>query len=309
MNSDTLKIGILGIGGIGGFVGAPLAKKYKDSSTKIIFICRGETKKVIQNEGLLFESKGISETIFPDLVSDNPAEIGILDVLILTSKSYSINNILATYKDCVNEKTIIITLQNVVNAKEIIRETLPEVGQIMEGCIYVASNVKKPGHVQHLGGPGKIFIGGKENKALIPLLVEGGLDITYVASISEILWKKYLFVAPVAAITSAYKVTFGQLLEDQNLLQILGNMMIEIQSLGAKNNIILTNEDIETSKDLLTKFPFESKSSLQLDFENHNQTEKQFLVDYVIENAVKFGIETPYYNGVNEKINTLYLAS
>ncbi|KIO54726.1 ketopantoate reductase family protein [Flavobacterium hibernum] len=309
MNSDTLKIGILGIGGIGGFVGAPLAKKYKDSSTKIIFICRGETKKVIQNEGLLFESKGISETIFPDLVSDNPAEIGILDVLILTSKSYSINNILATYKDCVNEKTIIITLQNVVNAKEIIRETLPEVGQIMEGCIYVASNVKKPGHVQHLGGPGKIFIGGKENKALIPLLVEGGLDITYVASISEILWKKYLFVAPVAAITSAYKVTFGQLLEDQNLMQILGNMMIEIQSLGAKNNIILTNEDIETSKDLLTKFPFESKSSLQLDFENHNQTEKQFLVDYVIENAVKFGIETPYYNGVNEKINTLYLAS
>jgi len=309
MNSDTLKIGILGIGGIGGFVGAPLAKKYKDSSTKIIFICRGETKKVIQNEGLLFESKGISETIFPDLVSDNPAEIGILDVLILTSKSYSINNILATYKDCVNEKTIIITLQNVVNAKEIIRETLLEVGQIMEGCIYVASNVKKPGHVQHLGGPGKIFIGGKENKALIPLLVEGGLDITYVASISEILWKKYLFVAPVAAITSAYKVTFGQLLEDQNLMQILGNMMIEIQSLGAKNNIILTNEDIETSKDLLTKFPFESKSSLQLDFENHNQTEKQFLVDYVIENAVKFGIETPYYNGVNEKINTLYLAS
>ncbi|PTT17129.1 hypothetical protein DBR27_01700 [Flavobacterium sp. HMWF030] len=306
MNSDKLKIGILGIGGIGGFVGAPLAKKYKDSSTKIIFICRGETKKVIQNEGLLFESKGISETIFPDLVSNNPAEIGILDVLILTSKSYSINNILATYKDCVNEKTIIITLQNVVNAKEIIRETLPEVGQIMEGCIYVASNVKKPGHVQHLGGPGKIFIVGKENKALIDLLVEGGLDITYVASISEILWKKYLFVAPVAAITSAYKVTFGQLLEDQNLMQILGNMMIEIQSLGAKNNIILTNEDIETSKDLLTKFPFESKSSLQLDFENHNQTEKQFLVDYVIENAVKFGIETPYYNGVNEKINTLY---
>jgi len=85
MNSDITKIGILGIGGIGGFVGAPLAKKYKDSETKIIFICRGETKKAIQNEGLLFESKGETTTIFPDLVSDNPTEIGILDVLILTS--------------------------------------------------------------------------------------------------------------------------------------------------------------------------------------------------------------------------------
>lgn len=306
MNSDTIKIGILGIGGIGGFVGAPLAKKYKDTTTKIIFICRGDSKKVIQNEGLLFESKGIKETIFPDLVSDNPTEIGILDVLILTCKSYSISSILATYKDCINYETVIITLQNVVNAKEIIQETLPEIGQIMEGCIYVASNVKQPGHIQHLGGPGKIFVGGKENKDLIDLLTAGGLDITYVANINEILWKKYLFVAPVAAITSAYKVTFGQILEDKNLIQILENMLIEIQSLAAKNNIILTNEDIQTSKDLLTKFPFESKSSLQLDFENHNQTEKQFLVDYVIDNANKYGIGTPYYNDVNKKINTLY---
>lgn len=302
MNSNTIKIGILGIGGIGGFVGAPLAKKYKNSATKIIFICRGETKTSIQNDGLLFESKGEKETIFPDLVSDNPAEIGILDVLILTSKSYSISNILNTYKDCINAETIIITLQNVVNAKEIIRKTLPEVGQIMEGCIYVASNVKKPGHIQHVGGPGKIFVGGKENKQLIDLLADGGLDITYVENINQILWKKYLFVAPVAAITSGYKVTFGQLLEDQNLMHILENMMIEIQSLASKNNILLTKEDIETSKDLLTKFPFESKSSLQLDFENNNQTEKKFLVDYVIENANKFGIETPFYNGVNTKI-------
>lgn len=302
MKSDTIKIGILGIGGIGGFVGAPLAKKYKNSASKIIFICRGETKKAIQNEGLLFESKNGTETIFPDLVSDNPAEIGVLDVLILTSKSYSIKEIIQAYKDCITSETIIITLQNVVNAEEIIRETLPEAGQIMEGCIYVASNVKKPGHVQHVGGPGKIFVGGKENKSLIALLAAGGLDITYVANINEILWKKYLFVAPVAAITSAYKVTFGQLLEDQNLMHILENMMIEIQSLASKNNIILTTEDIETSKDLLTKFPFESKSSLQLDFENNNQTEKKFLVDYVIENANKFGIETPFYNDVNAKI-------
>ncbi|KIA94468.1 hypothetical protein OA93_20270 [Flavobacterium sp. KMS] len=303
MKSDTIKIGILGIGGIGGFVGAPLAKKYKDTNTKIIFICRGETKNAIQNEGLTFESKGTKDTIFPDLVSDNPAEIGILDVLIITSKSYSVNEILATYKDCISNDTIIITLQNVVNAREIIRETLPELGEIMEGCIYVASNVKSPGHVQHVGGPGKIFVGGeKENKWFIDLLTAGGLDITYVDNINQILWKKYLFVAPVAGITSAYNVSFGQLLEDKNLMHTLEGMMIEIQSLASKNNISLTQEDIETSKDLLTKFPFESKSSLQLDFENNNQTEKQFLVDYVIENCKKHGIPTPFYESVNEKI-------
>ncbi|WP_374173119.1 ketopantoate reductase family protein [Flavobacterium tructae] len=309
MKSDIIKIGILGIGGIGGFVGAPLAKKYKNSAVKIIFICRDETKNTIQKEGLLFESKGTTETIFPDLVSDNPTEIGILDVLILTCKSYSINSILQLYKDCIGPETTVITLQNVVNAGELIRNILPEAGQIMEGCIYVASNVKKPGHVQHVGGPGKIFVGGKENELLINLLIEGGLDITYVANIKEILWKKYLFVAPVAGITSAYKVTFGQLLEDPDLMHILENMMLEIQSLASRNNVRLTSQDIETSKDLLTKFPFESKSSLQLDFENRAQTEKRFLVDYVIENSNKYQLETLYYNSVNEKIEASYMVS
>lgn len=299
MNSDTIKIGILGIGGIGGFVGAPLAKKYKDSSTKIIFICRGETKDAIQKEGLTFESKDTKEIVFPALVSDDPKEIGILNVLILTCKSYSLRHVLELYKDCIGPETILIPLQNVVNAREIIRETLPTAGKIMEGCIYVASNVKKPGHIQHVGGPGKIFVGGNENQSLLNLLAAGGLDITYVANINEILWKKYLFVAPVAVITSACKVTFGQLLEDANLMEILGNMMIEIQLLASKNHINLTDEDLTTSKDLLAKFPYESKSSLQLDFENHNQTEKQFLVDYVIENAAQYGIDTPFYNRIN----------
>jgi 2-dehydropantoate 2-reductase len=59
-------------------------------------------------------------------------------------------------------------------------------------------------------------------------------------------------------------------------MHILENMMIEVQSLALRNNIGLTNEDIETAKGLLTKFPFELKLSLQLDFENNNKIENIF---------------------------------
>ncbi|MDX6191813.1 2-dehydropantoate 2-reductase [Flavobacterium sp. Fl-318] len=307
MNSATIKIGILGIGGIGGFIGAPLAKKYQNTNVQIIFICRGETKNNIQNKGLIFESKDKTETVHPYLASDNPSEIGTLDVILLSCKSYSINEMLSTYKDCITADTQIITLQNVVNAAEIIGSILPDSKPIIEGCIYVASNVKKPGHIQHIGGPGKIFIGGSENsKWITDILLNGNLDITQVDTIKEILWKKYLFVAPVAAITSAYKVSFGALLENKELMHILENMMIEIQSLAGKNNIVLTHEDIETAKNLLDKFPYQSKSSLQLDFENNNKTEKSFLVDYVIDECFKNGIMTPFYSAVNDKIKSLY---
>ena len=83
MNEATLKIGILGMGGIGGFVGAPLAKKYKDSDTKIVFICRGKTKENIQKEGLTFETKNTKENLegtvavkFSDIGLEPPTKMG-----------------------------------------------------------------------------------------------------------------------------------------------------------------------------------------------------------------------------------------
>ena len=47
------RIGILGLGGVGGYFGGLLAKAYFDSGTiEIVFIARGETKKAITANGL-----------------------------------------------------------------------------------------------------------------------------------------------------------------------------------------------------------------------------------------------------------------
>lgn len=302
------KIAIAGIGGIGGFVGVSLAKNYVDAEqVQIIFICRNETKDTILKKGLTLESAKGTETVQPHLTSDHPKAIGRLDVLILACKSYSLASMIKAYKDCIDNDTVIITLQNVVNGKEIIQRHTDQ-GQIIEGCIYVASNVKKPGHIQHVGGPGKIFIGGapaSEYQWLTGLLTEGGLNVTFEENIQTVLWKKYLFVAPVAAVTTAYNITFGQLLEDDHLMNVLEKMMLEVQSLAAQKGIELAGEDILSSKSMLTKFPYAAKSSLQLDFEGGNATEKEFLVDYIIEQSNQHELQAPFYQEVNEKILSL----
>src|SRR5690606_32572834 len=90
-NPEHMRIGILGMGGIGGFVGAKLARAYsKDRDTQIIFICRGKTKEKILHEGLKFISPKETVTVHPDLTSDDPLEIGLLDLLIVATKSYAL---------------------------------------------------------------------------------------------------------------------------------------------------------------------------------------------------------------------------
>ncbi|HCY80985.1 MAG TPA: hypothetical protein DHV22_04940 [Xanthomarina gelatinilytica] len=301
-----MKIGILGIGGIGGFVGASLAKYYKNnpSEIEIVFICRGKIKAAIESDGLVYTSKGITETVFPHLVSDDPRQIGKLDFLLVTTKSYSLIDAIKNYQECLDQNSTIVTLQNMVNAKELIEGSIDSKFNILEGCIYVASNINSPGHVTHLGGPGKILIGGNEyNKAyqsFVNTLLLAGVDITFLEDIHSILWKKYLFVAPVAAVTTAYDVTFGELLENTSLQQILREMMCELQKLALAKGVELSYGDIETSVNLLTKFPYEAKSSLQLDYENSKPNEKQYLVDYVIEECKKEGIYCPVYNQTNK---------
>ena len=303
-----MKIGILGMGGIGSFIGAKLTKHYEnDKETKVIFICRNKTKEIINNYGLslITDDEIIKST--PYLASDNPDEIGLLDILIVATKSFSLVEAIRKYQDCLKKETIIIPLQNGVNAKNIIEANINhDSSKILEGCIYIASNIEKPGVVKHLGGPGKIFFGNNDDldfEWVEKILVKGGLNAVYTKNIKELLWKKYLFVSPLAVMTTALDITFGELSEDSKYMAKLENMMLEVQELADKFNVTLTEKDIEDSLAMLSNFPYTSKSSLQLDFENQNsKTEKHNLLDYVIKNGKKFGIKVDNYEEMNEKI-------
>lgn len=305
-----MKIGILGMGGVGSFVGAKLTKNYEnDEETQIIFICRNKTKEAIANNGFTLIAADKTIRARPYLVSDKPDEIGLLDILIIATKSYALGPAISEYQDCLKEDTIIIPLQNGVNAKNIIENHIDhDSSKILEGCIYIVSNIEEPGVVKHMGGPGKIFFGNNDSQDfgwVGEILVKGGLDITYTKDIREILWKKYLFVSPLSTMSTALNITLGELAEDSKYMAKLEKMMVEVQELANKHNVILTAEDIEASLAMLSKFPYKSKTSLQLDFENRNpHTEKNILVDFVIKNGEKFGVDTEHYREMNNIINS-----
>lgn len=303
-----IRIGILGMGGVGSFIGAKLTTNYqKNKKTKIIFICRGKTKENISNNGLYLISSDREINSNPDLATDRPDEIGLLDILIIATKSFSLSKAINQYQNCLKKETIIIPLQNGVSAKEVISNNLNyKSTNILEGCIYVTSNIEKPGVVNHVGGPGKIFFGNSgtsDFKWVEKILTKGGLDATYTKDIKEILWKKYLFVSPLAAMTTAQGITFGELAESSEHMNQLKRMMYEVQEVAKQYDVTLTDKDVEESLSMLSNFPYQSKSSLQLDFENEkDKTEKYSLVDFIIEKGEQYDVNVDNYKDMNKKI-------
>lgn len=309
-----MRIGILGMGGIGSFVGAKLAQNYRpDEQIKTIFICRGKTKENILSRGLLLTSENGTIHVKPDLVSNDPDEIELLDILIVATKSFSLIHGITQFQKCLKKETIIIPLLNGVNAKtEIIQHIEHESSKILEGCIYVASNVEEPGKVKHVGGPGKIYFGnteGADQEWVEEILRKGGLEASYTKEIKRLLWQKYLFVSPLAAMTTALGITFGELAENPQYRKDLEKMMKELQAVANKFHVVLTDQDVRDSLAMLSSFPHEAKSSLQLDFESGNlQTEKRDLVDFIVENGTKLKVKVETYKEMEEKISTYHLA-
>ncbi|MBU3027419.1 2-dehydropantoate 2-reductase [Zobellia galactanivorans] len=303
-----MKIGILGMGGVGSFVGAKLTENYKDDpDTQIVFICRNKTKESIITNGLSLTTEGKTITCKPYLVSDDSKEIGLLDLLIVSTKSFSLGNAIGQYQDCLKKETIILPIQNGVDSKNVIENSIDhDNSKILEACIYIVSNIERPGVVKHLGGPGKIFFGnsdGQDYKWIEELLVKGGLNASYTKDIKTILWKKYLFVSPLAAMTAALDITLGELAENPAHMAKLEKMMKEVRELAKHFGITLSDMDINEALAMISNFPYQSKTSLQLDIESKNKyTEKANLVDYMITTGKTFGVKVDHYEEMSAKI-------
>ena len=113
------KIGILGLGGVGGYFGGLLAKAYFDSNAiEIVFIARGDTKKAIAENGLKIILDDSEMIVFPKLLSDDPEKIGKLDYLICATKTYDIETSLESIKNSITSKTTLLPLYNGVDATE-----------------------------------------------------------------------------------------------------------------------------------------------------------------------------------------------
>ncbi|MDT0644831.1 2-dehydropantoate 2-reductase [Zunongwangia sp. F363] len=301
------KIAVLGIGGIGGFIGFQLAKFYNSRpNTEIIFITRGAAYDQIKNEGLMLEQASGTSHVFPGQVIREASECGTVDVLIIASKSHSLLSALRDYQTIIKDTTVVLTLQNMVNASELLQKNFKEINHILEGCIYVSSNIKAPGFISHKGGPGLIYVGGKDNEytgRAIMNLLDAGVRVEFRKDIRNALWSKFPFVSPVSVVTAAYNISFGEILEDQEVKAITRGLMEEVYRLAQKEGVLLEKNAVDQALNKLYSFPYTTQTSFQLDYLSERNTEQEFLLDFVIERSREYRLDTPLYKMVTSHLN------
>ena len=303
------KIVIVGIGGVGGYYGGLLAHKYANNpEIEISFVARGEHLKQIKEKGLTVITEIGSFIAKPTLATDDVAEIGKADYIILCTKSYDLQQTIEQIKPCIAENTVILPLLNGADISERIEALLPNI-EVWKGCVYIVGRLNAPGVVESSGGLHDLFFG-MENVSserlmfLEKLMFDAGIKVVRSEKINKIIWRKFIFISTTASLTSYFNVGFRDLLTDEKRKQITTQFLHEVIGIAKAEGVVYDENIIETIIGHIERLPFETTSSMHSDYKANRQTELNTLTKVVIDLATKHGIPTPIYKQVYEALNS-----
>jgi len=300
-----MKTAVLGIGGIGGVVGASLARRFDDVS----LIARGETLKAIKNTGLTLKSDRLGTfTVHPKTVTDNASEIGTADVLIIATKSYSLE---AACRQCVpiiGPDTLVLPLLNGVDVSSDVEGYTGKNGDIADGCIYAFSNITEPGVIAHIGELCHIDMGfkdGHESKKAIELskmLNEAGIETVFSKNIMVPVWEKYIMMCGNSCIFAFNGCSAGEIQKSDEKMKFVKDVYTELYTLALSEGVSVSDGIVEKYIDVFSRLPENAVTSLYRDImTDGKKTEFDAIIGKAARLSKKHGLLSPCIMGTYEK--------
>ena len=141
-----MRIAVVGAGGVGGYFGGRLAQAGHD----VTFIARGEHLKAMLQEGLRVESINGDFAVSPVQATDNPGEVGVVDLIVLGVKAWQISDTAARLGPMLGPDTLVLPLQNGLEASSQLAAVLGP-APVLGGLCAIYSFITEPGCIRHIG--------------------------------------------------------------------------------------------------------------------------------------------------------------
>jgi 2-dehydropantoate 2-reductase len=289
-----MRIAVVGAGGVGGGFGAALARAGAD----VTFIARGAHLAAMKNHGLKVQG-GRGEThLVPTKATDNPAEIGKVDIVLFCVKLWDVESAGQHIKPLIGPDTAVIPLQNGVDAAE---RLVPILGPkaVMGGVAQISASIVAPGVIQQVGTFMRMIFGeldGKRSKRgedFLALCLKAGFDATFSEQILTELWMKFILLAANASITAVTRQPIGKLRDDPDLRQIFIAAWQETVDVGRARGVALPADALDEILEFTRHAPPAMKASMALDLERGNRLELPWLGGKVVELGRQLGVPTP----------------
>ena len=304
-----MRIAIFGSGGVGGYFGGRLAQSGKD----VTFIARGAHLEAMLKTGLQVDSIAGDFTLPKLNATDNPKQVGKVDYVICSVKSWQVPAAAKAMRPMIGPQTLVIPLQNGVEAPGQLIDVLGEDAVIGGLCGLIAFRVG-PGHIKHNGANPLIRFGHLDGHAdpRINALSEvfnrcHSVKSSIPDDVNVAMWQKFMLVSPWSGVGAVTRAPIGILLQQAETRQMLLDAMQEIYNLALARDIKIPADSIQKTMDLLDSFPANSTTSMQRDLTDGRPSELDVQNGAVVRLAEDVGVETPVNRFILGSLRSLEL--
>jgi len=291
----SMKVAIVGAGGVGGYFGGRLAQAGED----VVFIARGEHLRAITSRGLRVESISGDFRVDPAKATNDPSTVGEVDYILVAVKSWQLPDAIETMRPMVGKKTSIVPLLNGVEAPDELSRVFGA-GPVLGGLCSVISMIVAPGHVSHIGAHPLITFGeldrrpSKRGERLRDAFSRSeGLQVKIPDDIHVAMWNKFLLIAPWGGLGALTRAPIGVTRSLPETRSLLEHAMDEVYSVARARKVVMERESIDKAMAFLDNLPYEGTASMQRDIMEGRPSELDAQNGAVVRLGREAGVATP----------------
>ena len=278
----SMRHAILGVGGVGGLIGACLAR----SGASVTVVLRPESLAQFP-ESLHLESAFGNFSVPVSRAVQVPAA----DVLWIAVKATQLDAALASFTEADDVKAI-VPLLNGIDHLEVLRAKYGA-ERVIAATIAVEAERVSPGHIVHrtpfarlnVSSAGRSLLG-----ATLDDFQKMGFECRFIDDEPTLMWSKIVFLAPFALTTSAADRTTGEVIADPDWKRKLESCVREACAVALAEGAKVDADSVFAS---MMKMPPNMRSSMQKDVARGNPPELDAIAGPILRGGQRHGIDVP----------------
>lgn len=281
-----MRIGIVGAGGIGGYLAVRLAR----AGHPVALIARGDQLAAIQRDGLRLVQPDGEEVLRPDKLSDEPQILSDVELAVFATKAHQLPAAIAATKDVLPNTALTLPFQNGVASPDLLAQAFGRERALI-GVARILANITAPGVITRYGDMVNFTVGALDGSQtgrageVIETFTQAGIPMAAHPDVRVDLWTKFVSFNALSSVSAASRASFGQIRETPEALALLETLMEETAALGRAAGVPLVPDIAKRIMMIASQLPAEGRTSTAHDLAVGRPLE----IDWLCGAAVRMG--------------------
>ncbi|MDR5735505.1 ketopantoate reductase family protein [Caballeronia sp. LZ025] len=280
-----MKFAVMGAGAVGCYYGGMLARAGHD----VVLIARPQHVEAIQRDGLRLDTKSFDEHVRLSASTEPSAAEGA-HVVLFCVKSTDTDSAALALKPYLNERTLVVSLQNGVENAERLRELLPQ--EVAAAVVYVATELAGPGHVRHHGRGELVIEPSSMSEDVARTLSAASVPTEISGNVRGALWAKLVLNCAYNALSAIAQTPYGRLVQGEGVTRVMRDVVDECLAVANADGVIIPGDVDAAVRGIAQTMPNQYSSTAQ-DMARGKRSEIDHLNGLIVRRGEALGVPTP----------------